>query len=144
MRISDEKQRPVNQKSQAQHELSSGPALVAVEGEDGAEALVTDGFLVPNLDSPNDAEPPAYGAQHDHVHFSQPGFDAGAEVTGMCLTVLMESEREPFGSEMLRPQVGGPVGKRTKKTPLGTRTDGLQSIQMTAESTSVFTPKIEG
>ncbi|PNY29406.1 Sterol 3-beta-glucosyltransferase [Tolypocladium capitatum] len=47
---------------------------------DGSGALVTDGFLVPSLDTPNET-PPAYGEHHGQVQFSQPGFEAGAEVT---------------------------------------------------------------
>ncbi|KAG6006325.1 hypothetical protein E4U21_007128 [Claviceps maximensis] len=47
-----------------------------------AQALVADGFLVPSLEaSGGENLPPAYGTQHGHVQFSQPGFDAGAEVT---------------------------------------------------------------
>lgn len=30
----------------------------------------------------SDAAPPPYGEAHDQVHFSQPGFDAGAKLTG--------------------------------------------------------------
>ena len=40
----------------------------------GAEAL--------HLEASREA-PPAYGEHHDHVQFSQPGFNAGAAVTGM-------------------------------------------------------------
>lgn len=36
--------------------------------------------VVPHLGPPDDAPPP-YGAHRDHVHFSQPGFEAGAEIT---------------------------------------------------------------
>lgn len=48
------------------------------------EALVTDGFLVPDLGTTNEAPPPpAYGEQHDQMQFSQPGFEAGAAITGI-------------------------------------------------------------
>lgn len=64
--------------------------------DENAHALVTDGFLVPSLDSPADeAQPPAYGEQHDHVRFSQPGFDAGAEVTGARRFLPAHSQKEP-------------------------------------------------
>jgi hypothetical protein len=33
-----------------------------------------------------DVAPPPYGEDHDQVHFSQPGFDAGAKVTGKSTT----------------------------------------------------------
>lgn len=56
--------------------------------QDGSGSLVTDGFLVPELeghdgnqDPPQEA-PPAYGEQHDQMQFSQPGFEAGAAITG--------------------------------------------------------------
>lgn len=88
MEILDEKQRLANRNGQEQEVQMPAPIQAVADGEDGADALVTDGFLVPNLDSPNDAEPPAYGEQHDHVQFSQPGFDAGAEITGMLLPAL--------------------------------------------------------
>lgn len=55
---------------------------------DGAnQTLVTDGFLVPDLDPENEA-PPAYGELHDQVQFSQPGFEAGAAVTGNLFSLL--------------------------------------------------------
>lgn len=47
-------------------------------------ALVTDGFLVPDLEDlepPQDA-PPAYGEFPDQMNFSQSGYEAGAAVTG--------------------------------------------------------------
>ncbi|KAG5914012.1 hypothetical protein E4U61_006198 [Claviceps capensis] len=50
---------------------------------DGAESLVADGLMVASLEtSSDDALPPAYGEHHDHIKFSQPGIDAGAEATG--------------------------------------------------------------
>lgn len=55
------------------------PAQLRI-GEEGSNALVTDGFIIPHLGSPGDT-PPAYGAHHDHLQFSQPGFEAGAAVT---------------------------------------------------------------
>lgn len=46
-----------------------------------ADGFMTDGFMVPNLD-PYYETPPAYGDEFDHLQFSQPGFEAGAAVTG--------------------------------------------------------------
>ncbi|KAG6146622.1 hypothetical protein E4U37_000198, partial [Claviceps purpurea] len=49
---------------------------------DGAESLVADGLMVASLEtSSDDALPPAYGEHHNHIKFSQPGIDAGAEAT---------------------------------------------------------------
>jgi hypothetical protein len=45
-------------------------------------ALVSDGFNMPDLEAARDAPPP-YGELHDQLQFSQPGFEAGANVTGM-------------------------------------------------------------
>ncbi|RDA95504.1 hypothetical protein CP533_5459 [Ophiocordyceps camponoti-saundersi (nom. inval.)] len=39
-----------------------------------------DHSVAPQIDTPDNAPPP-YGAHLDHVHFSQPGFEAGAEIT---------------------------------------------------------------
>ncbi|KAG5962056.1 hypothetical protein E4U56_003552 [Claviceps arundinis] len=48
---------------------------------DGAGSLVADGSMVTRLEtSSDDALPPPYGEQH--MKFSQPGIDAGAEATG--------------------------------------------------------------
>lgn len=46
-----------------------------------SEPLVSDGFILPEMEVPDEA-PPAYGEYHDRMQFSQPGFDAGAAVTG--------------------------------------------------------------
>jgi hypothetical protein len=48
---------------------------------DSSDALVTDGFIVPDIEPSSDA-PPAYGELRDQMQFSQPGFEAGAAVTG--------------------------------------------------------------
>lgn len=47
----------------------------------GEEHLVTDGFVLPDLDE-TDVPPPAYGEHHDRMDFSQPGVNAGAALTG--------------------------------------------------------------
>ena len=43
----------------------------------------TDGFIVPDLHE-NDEAPPAYGEHFDQLHFTQPGFEAGATIARMC------------------------------------------------------------
>lgn len=48
-----------------------------------SEALVTDGFVLPDLEVPADA-PPAYGSHHDLLQFSRRGFEAEAALTGVC------------------------------------------------------------
>ena len=86
----DDKQRLASQQERAQ-ELQSPAQDEAIRGEDGSEALIADGFLVPNLDVSDETEPPAYGEQPGQVQFSQPGFDAGAEVTGTCRPFMIQT-----------------------------------------------------
>lgn len=85
MQIKDEKQKLklAEQQTEEADKTAAGQAG-GVYGDLGEsnEALVTDGFLVPDLDTPADEEPPAYGELHEKVQFSQPGFDVGAEITG--------------------------------------------------------------
>ncbi|KAI9171844.1 glucosyl/glucuronosyl transferase [Paramyrothecium foliicola] len=45
------------------------------------EVLVSDGFELPDI-APPEYAPPAYGEHLDQMTFSQPGVEAGAEVTG--------------------------------------------------------------
>ncbi|KAG5987084.1 hypothetical protein E4U52_007929 [Claviceps spartinae] len=55
---------------------------------DGAGSLVADGSMVASLEtSSDDALPPPYGEQH--IKFSQPGIDAGAEATDRRLVDLL-------------------------------------------------------
>jgi hypothetical protein len=52
---------------------------------DSSAAIASNDLQLPDINiGDNDAAPPPppYGESHDQVHFSQPGFDAGAEVTG--------------------------------------------------------------
>lgn len=55
--------------------------------EDLSDALVTDGFQLPDI-SQESGDPPPYEGNHDHLQFSQPGVEAGAEVTGMGQDVV--------------------------------------------------------
>ncbi|POR35790.1 Sterol 3-beta-glucosyltransferase UGT80B1 [Tolypocladium paradoxum] len=77
MELLDEKQRLANQDPSQEPPHTTPPPQ---HRGDASDALVTDGFMVPSLDTP-DETPPAYGEHHDQVQFSQPGFEAGAEVT---------------------------------------------------------------
>lgn len=62
------------------HKTASGRTVPPGEGTD---ALVSDGFIVPSLEAEaNNEAPPAYGEVLDQVQFTQPGIEAGAEVTG--------------------------------------------------------------
>ena len=51
--------------------------------DDVSEALVTDGFQLPSIDTETE-QPPPYGENPDQVQFSQPGFETTAAVTGMA------------------------------------------------------------
>ena len=74
-------------KSGTKGELPLGQATPSFPDE-ASDALVSDGFLVPELDvqggsnEPPQEPPPAYGELHDQMQFSQPGFEAGAAITG--------------------------------------------------------------
>ena len=46
-----------------------------------SDALISDGFQLPDIAPPEDAPPP-YGEHLNQMNFSQPGVEAGAEVTG--------------------------------------------------------------
>ncbi|GJN79361.1 hypothetical protein PLIIFM63780_002874 [Purpureocillium lilacinum] len=82
MEVLDEKQRLASQNASQDPPQTTPPLPRAPLDDDGSEALVTDGFQLPNLDAePSQEEPPAYGENPDQVHFNQPGFEAGAEVT---------------------------------------------------------------
>lgn len=72
---------------------------------DGAGSLVADGSMVTRLEtSSDDALPPPYGEQH--MKFSQPGIDAGAEATGK--TSLRRDPRvERFKTVDLKVQTRG-------------------------------------
>jgi hypothetical protein len=46
-------------------------------------AVASDDLQLPDINpAEGDGAPPPYGENHDQVHFSQPGFDAGAAITG--------------------------------------------------------------
>lgn len=69
-------------------ESQEPPARVAHTRDESTDPHVTDGFLVPDLEPSNDA-PPAYGELRDQMQFSQPGFEAGAAVTGSFMFTFM-------------------------------------------------------
>ncbi|KAH6977073.1 hypothetical protein BKA56DRAFT_587608 [Ilyonectria sp. MPI-CAGE-AT-0026] len=71
MTLVDEKQVPARQQSLQQQSSR----------EHVSEPVLTDGFQLPDLNAA-ESEPPPYGEHRDHVQFSQPGFEAGAAVTG--------------------------------------------------------------
>lgn len=70
---------------------------------DVQSALVSDGFSDPTLAA--DDAPPPYGELHDQLQFSQPGFEAGANVTGAYLPPIhfeFLAPRSAEGSRMRR------------------------------------------
>ncbi|CAM1510161.1 Fc.00g004960.m01.CDS01 [Cosmosporella sp. VM-42] len=72
----DEKQRMARQDSDL---LQAAPQYSP--RDDVSEALVTDGFQLPSIDTETE-QPPPYGENPDQVQFSQPGFETSAAVTG--------------------------------------------------------------
>ncbi|RBR07804.1 uncharacterized protein FIESC28_10497 [Fusarium coffeatum] len=53
------------------------------DGDSSGATIPSNDLQLPDINTgDNEAAPPPYGENHDQVHFSQNGFDAGAEVTG--------------------------------------------------------------
>ena len=77
---------------------------------DVQSALVSDGFSapgpgafaapVPDLPPAEDAPPP-YGELHDQLQFSQPGFEAGANVTRTCFPRPMSAPAMAVSKRLL-------------------------------------------
>ncbi|KAL2755788.1 glycosyltransferase family 1 protein [Sodiomyces alcalophilus JCM 7366] len=63
-----------------QHPLQRHDSRRGTTSQLAASSLISDGFNIPNLEA-EDQAPPAYGAVHDQMHFSQAGLQAGASVT---------------------------------------------------------------
>ncbi|KAK2048202.1 glycosyltransferase family 28 domain-containing protein [Colletotrichum somersetense] len=55
--------------------------LDVIDSQEVPDALISDGFSLPSLETDNQA-PPAYGDLPNQLQFSQAGFEAGANVTG--------------------------------------------------------------
>ncbi|KAK2029952.1 glycosyltransferase family 28 domain-containing protein [Colletotrichum zoysiae] len=55
--------------------------LDVIDSQEVPDALISDGFSLPSLETENQA-PPAYGDLPNQLQFSQAGFEAGANVTG--------------------------------------------------------------
>ena len=49
-----------------------------------SDALIADGFQIPDISASNDAAPPSYGDVMNELHLSQLGFEAGAAITCGC------------------------------------------------------------
>lgn len=54
----------------------------STEPRQDANGIVTNGFQLPDITVEGDAVPPPYGENLDQMQFSQPGFEAGAVLTG--------------------------------------------------------------
>ncbi|OAQ97272.1 hypothetical protein LLEC1_02010 [Akanthomyces lecanii] len=106
MTVLDDKQELARRQAQAradaqtrqQREASFG---AAGPGSTSEESLITDGFIIPDLEVPNEA-PPAYGDQPDKVTLSQPGFQADAAIVGsrgdvQPFVALGKTLRETYG-----------------------------------------------
>lgn len=64
-----------------QHPVHRQDSRPSTASQLAASALISDGFNIPHLEAENQA-PPAYGAVHDQMHFSQAGLQAGASIAG--------------------------------------------------------------
>lgn len=64
------------------------PPSMLRQSIDGRAALVADGFSPSYFEDESKEAPPPYGETHNQLQFSQSGFDAGANVTGMVPSCL--------------------------------------------------------
>lgn len=74
--------------------------LDQVDSQEVPDALVSDGFSLPSLESETMA-PPAYGDLPNQLQFNQAGFEAGANVTGIYTpTAPTTSSADTYSSEL--------------------------------------------
>lgn len=66
---------------------------------DNSSAVASNDLQLPDINvADGDAAPPPYGENHDQLHFSQPGFDAGAEVTGKSTPLIIRNTQMRLGA----------------------------------------------
>ncbi|KAJ6783777.1 hypothetical protein PWT90_07682 [Aphanocladium album] len=122
MTVLDEKQVMARRQAQTQADAQArlrrtDSTSTAAAGTVSAESLITDGFIIPDLEVPSEA-PPAYGDQVDKVTFSQPGFQAGAAVTGDGRVNINISTKNRRLAELLAPVVDRQVSVAESQQPL--------------------------
>ncbi|KAM3564635.1 hypothetical protein ARSEF4850_001768 [Beauveria asiatica] len=120
MTILDDKQAMARRQAQARADAQARQQRTASMGGPGSiseESLITDGFVIPDLDVPSEA-PPAYGDQVDRVTFTQPGFQAGAAVTGDGRVNINISTKNRRLAELLAPVVDRQVSVVESQQPL--------------------------
>ncbi|KAF7550013.1 hypothetical protein G7Z17_g6002 [Cylindrodendrum hubeiense] len=103
MSIAEEK--PLMARQQALQEQASRTA--------DSEPLITDGFQLPDLGM-DDSQPPPYGDHHDHVQFSQPGFEAGAAVRGDGRINININTKNRRLADLLAPTIQNQVSTHTE------------------------------
>ncbi|KAL7821888.1 UDP-Glycosyltransferase/glycogen phosphorylase [Trichoderma gracile] len=81
-----------------------------------SEAVVTDGFVLPNLDVPADA-PPAYGSHHDQLQFSRTGFEAGAILTADGRVNININTKNQRLAELLGPSIASQIAAQPSLPP---------------------------
>jgi hypothetical protein len=84
MAVLPEKKALAVQQAQGEHTPSAAQdehTPSAAQPTHHSDALVSDGFQLPDI-APSEDAPPPYGEHLDQMNFSQPGVEAGAEVTG--------------------------------------------------------------
>lgn len=69
-----------------------------------AAALAEENLAIPPLEPDHDA-PPAYGDSHNQMHFSQPGLDAGAQVTDDGRVKISINTKNNRLADILRPAI---------------------------------------
>ncbi|KAL7796871.1 hypothetical protein V8C37DRAFT_371750 [Trichoderma ceciliae] len=109
---------PENQQSKPSWQPSSRAPPQQREGV-APEALVTDGFVLPDLEVPADA-PPAYGSHHDLLHFSRTGFDAEAALTGDGRINININTKNKRLAELLAPSIASQIAAQPSLPPVYT------------------------
>ncbi|RFU74933.1 glycosyltransferase family 28 [Trichoderma arundinaceum] len=108
---------PENQRSIPRRPAPSRPPLR--RREVASEALVTDGFVLPDLELPADA-PPAYGSHHDQLQFSRTGFDAEAALTGDGRINININTKNKRLAELLAPSIASQIAAQPSLPPVYT------------------------
>ncbi|KAF9781038.1 hypothetical protein IL306_014620 [Fusarium sp. DS 682] len=86
---------------------------------DNIGAVASDDLQLPDINpAEGDGAPPPYGENHDQVHFSQPGFDAGAEITGDGRVNININAKNRRLTDLLAPTLQGQLAPEPEQPDL--------------------------
>ncbi|KAL5619477.1 hypothetical protein FOVSG1_001699 [Fusarium oxysporum f. sp. vasinfectum] len=82
-------------------------------------AVASDDLQLPDINpAEGDGAPPPYGENHDQVHFSQPGFDAGAAITGDGRVNININAKNRRLTDLLAPTLQGQLAPEPEQPEL--------------------------